>query len=137
MKTVKKTKFKTTYKIVKPVVRNTKTVEYPNNFESNGKILETKITLENDINNGFSKHFVFDGIRLEYRDLQIKSPLIAEVSTNFPYLKMQFSINGSCSYTTSNLNIDVQRGHHQLFFIPEVKNTLVTFEKKAKLFVLN
>ncbi len=107
-----------------------KLVEFPNNFTSDDKIIETTIPLEHKTNNGLSKHFIFNGIRIEYRDLNLLSPLEAEVSLNFPYFKMHFSLDGFYSYTASNsksLDLYVSKGQHQIYYFPDLKKGIMSY----------
>ena len=137
-------KFKIEYALLKNSINNlsvdsemleSKIVEYPNNFMSNDEIIETTINLDYNANVGFSKHLVFNGIRIEFRDLNLTTPVQAEVSLNFPYFKMQFSLDGYYSYKTSNsksLDVEVNKGCHQLFYFPEVKKSLISFGSNNK-----
>lgn len=134
---MKKETFKSKYRILKKNNINNdndfgeaKIVEFPNNFISNDEILETKITLDKDINTGYSTHAVFNGIRIEYRNLKLLEPLEAEVSLNFPYFKMHFSLEGAYSYEAHNsksLDFNVSEEHHQLYYFPEVKEGIISY----------
>jgi len=134
--------FKAIYTITKPVVENNKIeqknrevriVEYPNNFTSNEGIIETTNILKHEFNSGFSKHFVFNGIRIEYRSLKLPVPLEAEVSLNFPYFKMHFSLEGNYSYKATNsksLDLSLSKGQHQIFYFPEVREGIMSYTSK-------
>ena len=136
---MKKKNFKSKYTIIKHVFEkgiDTKKklkssfVEFPNNFASEDKIIETTINLDHEINSGFSKHYVFNGIRIEYRNLNLLTPLEAEVSLNFPYFKMHFLLDGYYSYKASNsksLDIHIPKGQHQIYFFPEIKEGIMTY----------
>jgi len=137
--------FKTNYTILKSSTTDesindrsieNKVVEFPNNFLSKeDKVVETIIQLDHHLNTGYSKHLIFNGIRIEHRNLNLLSPIEAKVSLNFPYLKMQFSLDGHYSYKSSNnksLDVNVKKGHHQIFYFPELKNGIVSLSSKGK-----
>lgn len=80
------------------------------------------------------KEYLFDGVKIEMRDIKLEKELRIDVNHNFPFFKMHFEIEGVSNYTPNNnksLPVTISNGHHQLFFFPAVQGVL-TYPAKTR-----
>ncbi|WP_020533229.1 helix-turn-helix transcriptional regulator [Flexithrix dorotheae] len=68
----------------------------------------------------------FDGIIVEQREVSLNKDLIIDVKQQAPVFKMQFELDGHSIYkaNSSGLDVEIRKGHHNLFFLPEVNGLL-------------
>ncbi len=76
---------------------------------------------------GTMREILMEGLMISHRDFHIEREFIMEVDHNFPFLKMQFELEGYSHFSRQNkacLDTDIPGGRQQLFFFPEVKGKL-------------
>ncbi|MFT4030843.1 MAG: AraC family transcriptional regulator [Siphonobacter sp.] len=101
--------------------------EYPDGLGTTHGIIERKNTIQYATIHGTAHEVVLEGIRVVHRNQWMSKPLIIEVDHNFPFLKMQFELEGHSDFLRQNkacLNTEILNGKHQLFYFPEVKGRL-------------
>lgn len=102
-------------------------VKYPEDFATDTYFDVTQKIITSKYVSAKFKRYLFDGVRLELGEVNLKKDLRIEVSHNFPFLKMHFEIEGSSSYFPNNKKsfpVIIPNGHHQLFFFPKVDGVL-------------
>ncbi len=80
-----------------------------------------------------NKEIYLNGIFLSIRSENIIPPLQIEVKHHFPYIKLQFVLEGDSNYTPSNhksIPVNFSSGQYNFFYLPEVDGILTY--KKAK-----
>lgn len=105
----------------KEVVNYSEDFSVETSFESHQK------TVSSEYVDATFKEYLFDGVRIELRNINLKKELRIDVNHNFPFFKMHFEIEGSSSYSPKNKNslpVFVSNGHHHLFFFPSVDGFL-------------
>lgn len=122
----KQSTYETTIRIDSPN-KAEKKIKYPTGFITKKQIIKRVRKLQHGATQGQVTEHLFDGICIEERIVHLKSPLDVHVKHNFPYLKMHFEITGYSSYSANNnssIPIEIEGGHHQLFFFPKVDGKL-------------
>ncbi|GAB3795482.1 AraC family transcriptional regulator [Spirosoma humi] len=101
--------------------------EYPEGLGTTQGLIERTRILPYPTLQGTTHEVLMEGIRVVHRDQWMSKPLIIEVDHNFPFLKMQFELEGHSDFlrqTKDCLNTLILNGRHQLFYFPEVKGRL-------------
>ncbi|UZR98296.1 helix-turn-helix transcriptional regulator [Chondrinema litorale] len=113
-------------------------IEYPENFSESG-LQESKYNFDFKGIKSDLKEITFNGVCIHHRKEYLPDGLKVEVEHDFPFLKMQFEINGNSLYQpASNCKseiVEIGGGTHQLFFLPHVKGML-TFPRLTKRYTL-
>lgn len=109
--------------------RNSKeTVKYSENFSTDTFFKKNQKTVTSKYVDATFEEYVFDGVRIELRKINLRKELQIDVHHNFPFFKMHFEMEGSSSYSPKNkksLPIIIPNGHHHLFFFPKVDGVLM------------
>lgn len=115
--------------------RNSKeVVNYPESFSETPSFEFNEKTISSEYVDAQFEEYLFSGVKIELRKINLKKELRIDVNHNFPFFKMHFEMEGSSSYTPRNKNslpIVVPNGHHQLFFFPSVDGVL-TYPAQTK-----
>lgn len=104
-----------------------KIIEYPEGFSPEEGFRERQVLLNCDSFEERISHAFLSGIHIEQRDVKVLCPYSLRVAHDFPFIKMQFEIQGYSNFQSkiaSVMDVQIRAGHHQLMFIPEVKGEL-------------
>lgn len=104
-----------------------KIVYYPEGIGTLRGIEEREYFIRNNFLHGITRETLLEGMNIIHRDVRHHREIFFEVDHNYPFLKMQFEIEGYSSYRHANresLDVDILNGCHQLFFFPEVRGRL-------------
>lgn len=103
------------------------TVEHPEGFVAQNGILEISQQREYPEVEGSVKKITMDGIQIAQRHMRVKNAFYVDIEHDFPFLKMQFELQGHSSYTSKIKDVPdvlITDGTHQLMFLPQVKGRL-------------
>ncbi|UII25713.1 AraC family transcriptional regulator [Fulvivirga maritima] len=105
----------------KPLVKQQEAGFHTSSMQENHDALERDhVTIDN-------REILLDGIMMVVRHEHITQPLTVEVKHSFPYIKVQFEIEGYSNYTpanTSSVPVEIKGGQYNFFYLPEVAGRL-------------
>lgn len=114
----------------------TREVEYPTDFLWEEGFSEKKLQLVSKGFTGKRTIVQIEGLFITYGSVDIKQPYILETYHDFPFIKMQFEIEGRSDFKSDIKHIPdvlIRGGQHQLFYLPEVNGKL-TYTKSRNVF---
>lgn len=100
---------------------------YAENFASKEVVTETSYIPEYRGISGQVKRTLLNGAMIVQRQISIGHLLVMEVEHDFPFLKMQFELEGYSLFSSALAGVpavEIPSGTHRLFFLPEVKGCL-------------
>lgn len=101
--------------------------EYPEGFVSKEGITEYHRVPEFRGIKGKAHKTLLDGILIVHRTVELEHELVLEVEHDFPFLKMQFELEGHSSFNNKIKgckDVLIENASQRLFFLPEVKGIL-------------
>lgn len=102
--------------------------QYPEGIGTTAGLIERESIIAWQNVEGFERETVLAGMIVSHRDFHISREFVMEIDHDFPFLKMQFEIQGYSAFernSKGSLNTLIPGGRHQLFFYPEVKGRLI------------
>ncbi len=119
-------------------IQNAGSTEELTKHMSNGlrtsNINETNESVCNKHGSSNNKEIHLNGILLSIRSEKIVSPLQIDVKHHFPYIKVQFILEGDSNYMPANsksIPVDMEKGQYNFFYLPEVEGTL-TYKQSSR-----
>lgn len=101
--------------------------DYPEGFIAGSGIFEEVLLSEHKHARGLVRSTFLNGIHIEQRQVTLTEELTIEVQHDFPFLKMQFELEGYSLFKSdigSIPDVEIKAQTHQLFYLPEVKGRL-------------
>ncbi|SHF42748.1 helix-turn-helix transcriptional regulator [Pedobacter caeni] len=111
-------------------------VKYPDGFNAEGGIEETGRSVDCACFKERVRSTFLQGIHIEERHVELKEAYQIDVQHDFPFLKMQFELEGYSLFESgigAIPDVEICGNHHQLFYLPEVKGRLSYHRNRSTL----
>lgn len=101
--------------------------EHPQGMRAKNGLEESELCVEYKTMRSSARAVLLDGAKVVYRESCITEEFRMGVEHDFPFLKMQFEIEGHSAFHSTVRGVPdvvIPGGHHRFFFLPEVKGFL-------------
>lgn len=101
--------------------------DFKEGFGTKEGMQENEFRFDHKSVSGSEREILLDGLIISHRDHRVFQEFAIEIDHNFPFMKMQFELEGYSNFARQHKgcqDVDIPAGRHQLFYFPEVKGKL-------------